>query len=178
LGLLLTTLWIVSFNFGRILVEEMVVSSLVSLFELTESLIERIGKSALSPHRGNGRRVPRRPESLELLEMMFFFNPMLLNRWRRLMMRMRRLHGTPVLYDLPLYCPTHILGCSHFNSSLTSSHLGYLSLLLVSSECSIEIGLIPHKGILHHRSLLSLHFAQLLFLFCYISALFFIKNYN
>jgi len=51
---------------------------------IVESLIERRGKIALSPHKGNRRRITTSPEQLKLMEMMLFtFSRMRYRRRRR-----------------------------------------------------------------------------------------------
>jgi len=75
-------LWKSSFILG---VREILAEAARLAFVLiVESLIERRGKSALSPHKGNRRRIPTSPEQLELMEMMLFtFSRMRYRRRRR-----------------------------------------------------------------------------------------------
>jgi len=75
-------LWKSSFILG---VSEILAEAARLAFVLiVESLIERRGKSALSPHKGNRRRIPTSPEQLELMEMMLFtFSRMRYRRRRR-----------------------------------------------------------------------------------------------
>ena len=82
-----------SSNSGSIHVEAWV-SLDISVFELTESLIERIlGEGALSPHRGNGRLVSRCSVPFKFMEFMRFIHPVMLRRMSmRVWLRLRRVH--------------------------------------------------------------------------------------
>jgi hypothetical protein len=135
-----------SSNFGSIHVEG-VASSVV--FELTEALIGRIlGEGAFSPHRGNRRRMPRRPVSIELLKLMLFILSMMRMRMRRVRMLRRLLDD-------------HLL--SLLVDDRGARLLGRLLLLLMSSgglifEHFVETGFVPDEGIVdgcclseHHK---------------------------
>ena len=81
-----------SSNFGSIHVEDWVSFS-IFVFDLTESLIERIlGEGALSPHRGNGRLVSRCSVPFKFMEFMRFIHPMMGMSMRMRLRLLRRAH--------------------------------------------------------------------------------------
>ena len=90
-----------SSNSGRVPVEGSRVSHF-DFLDLTEPLIGRIGggECALTPHRGNRRRVPTSPVPLELMEFVRFIRPMM-------SMRLRRGRGTA---DCGCCCCSGLLG--------------------------------------------------------------------
>lgn len=121
-----------SSNSGSIHVEARVSSGFV-VFELTESLIERIlGEGALSPHRGNGRLVSRSPVPFKFMEFMRFIHPMMLRGMSmRLRLRLRWVH------HFLLLASNHSRGC--FSCCL----VGLLA------EDTLETFFVPDEGVVN-----------------------------
>ena len=129
-----------SSNFGSIHVEG-VASICNNVFDLTETLIERIlCEGALSPHRGNRRRVPIGPMSIELFKFMLFVISMMRMRLRGML---RRLLNNLLFLSLGL----HLL-------SLLAAVLVVVFGLL--GKYLVETCFVPNEGILD-RGCLSEH---------------------